>query len=189
MTCIAAVKHKKRIVIGADSAGIALGNLGLQLRSDVKVFTRKSENGRLWGFGFTSSFRMGQLLRYKLELPEVPPKEDLLEFMVTRFIESLRKCLRDGGYAKKEHEVEEGGNFIVAFGDELFEIGSDFQVAQAAHPFLAVGCGEQIALGALVTSLNVAPVDKAEAHVERALLAAERFSAGVRAPFHLVVVE
>lgn len=187
MTCIAAVKHKGKVVIGGDSAGVDR-SLGLQLRADVKVFTRTDDNGVEWGFGFTSSFRMGQVLRYKLELPEVAPKKDVLEFMVERFVEAVRKAMREAGCMHKENEVEEGGNFLVGFKGELFEVQSDFQVAQPLHPFAACGCGADLALGALAASLVIEPDGEGTAHVERALRAAEQFSAGVRAPFHVVTV-
>ena len=63
MTCIAAIKHEGKVYIGADSA--AGKGTYLTLRADEKVF----KNGK-FGFGFTSSFRMGQLLRYRLSPPE-----------------------------------------------------------------------------------------------------------------------
>ena len=67
MTCIVAWLEDEKICIGGDSAGVAVYNM--QIRADEKVF----KNGEMV-FGFTSSFRMGQLLRFSLILP--PKKEN-----------------------------------------------------------------------------------------------------------------
>jgi hypothetical protein len=60
----------------------------------------------------------------------------------------------------------------------------DYQVGLAADQFDAAGCGEQIARGALYATQDV-PLLGHE-RVELALQAAERHSAGVRAPFHIM---
>ena len=102
-------------------------------------------------------------------------------FMATTFIDSLRSCLKEGGYAEKEKDVERGGTFLVGIGSALFCIESNYQVAIPSVGFDAVGCGADLALGSLHTSaqLDLDPVDR----LNRALSAAEQFSAGVRAPF------
>lgn len=83
MTCIVGMVEGGRVWIGGDSAGVA--ELELTVRADEKVFT----NGP-YVFGFTSSFRMGQLLRYKLKPPKPPRFGDLMAFMVNDFIEAVR---------------------------------------------------------------------------------------------------
>jgi hypothetical protein len=54
-----------------------------------------------------------------------------------------------------------------------------------ADGFAAVGCGDQIAHGALFASSTLKGADR----VRLALTAAERFSAGVRGPFHIESLE
>ncbi|AGL18763.1 hypothetical protein [Actinoplanes sp. N902-109] len=172
MTAIVGLVAGKRVLIGGDSAGVA--GMSLTVRADAKVF-RKDR----YLFGFTTSFRMGQLLRYSLTLPR--PDGDLDAFMATTFIDALRDCLKTGGWAMKDNEREEGGTFLVGVKGRLFAIHDDYQVAQAADGYAAVGCGDQIALGALhaTEGLGLEPRHR----VLRALAAAERFSAGVRGPF------
>ena len=64
---------------------------------------------------------------------------------------------------------------------QLFVVESDYQVGVTADSYAAVGCGADIALGALYgTAGSDMPPRK---RVTTALRAAERFSAGVRAPF------
>jgi ATP-dependent protease HslVU (ClpYQ) peptidase subunit len=172
MTAIVGLTQSGSVYIGGDSAGVS--GLSLTVRADAKVF-RKNR----YLFGFTTSFRMGQLIRYSLTLPK--PTGDLDRFMATTFIDAVRDCLKAGGWAAKENDREEGGTFLVGVRGQLFAVHDDYQVAKAADGFAAVGCGDQIALGALYATAGTALGPRRR--VKKALAAAERFSAGVRGPF------
>ena len=172
MTCIVGLLDNGVVYIGGDSAGVT--GYGLTVRADEKVFI----NGD-FVMGFTSSFRMGQLLRYSLKPPKYHPDIDLVEYMVTDFISAVRECLKTGGYAKKDKEVEQAGTFLVGFKGKLFKIDSDYQVGISALAFDACGCGENIALGSMYSNSSLSPADR----ITLALEAAEQFSAGVRRPF------
>jgi ATP-dependent protease HslVU (ClpYQ) peptidase subunit len=176
MTAIVGLVDGGRVIIGGDSAGVA----GLQSteRADVKVF-----NNGPYVMGFTTSFRMGQLLQYAL-VPPKPPRRDVFGFMVTEFIDAVRDCLKSGGYASKDSDVESGGTFLVGVHGSLYEIGSDYQVGIPADGYAAVGCGDDVALGALFATRGSDLT--AEERVTAALLAAAHHSAGVRGPFALV---
>lgn len=178
MTCIVAYSHGGRVHIGGDSAGVA--GYSLVQRADEKVFA----NGD-YVFGFTTSFRMGQLLRYRFAPPRCHPGDDLTRFMSTDFVDAVRKCLKDYGFANIKEGVERGGRFIVGVGDQIFQIHHDFQVGRSIHPYDACGCGEDLALGALAVLSKDAEKDGDEV-VRRALAVAETFSGGVRGPFNLV---
>jgi ATP-dependent protease HslVU (ClpYQ) peptidase subunit len=171
MTCIVGLSTKGKVFIGGDSAGVSGWNL--EVRKDSKVFRNGS-----FVFGFTSSFRMGQLLRYKFEAPEINT-DDIYKYMVTSFVDSIRDCFKGGGYASKEKEQESGGVFLVGLKDRLFEVDSDYQVGESLNGIASCGCGDQIAKGSLFSSRGKSP----EARVRTALEAAESFSAGVRGPF------
>jgi hypothetical protein len=164
--------------MGGDSAGV--GGYALTVRADLKVF----RNGPML-FGFTSSFRMGQLLRYALKVPLHDPDVDIDRYMVTTFVDAVRECLKTHGFAKKTNEVEEGGTFLVGYRGQLFGIQDDYQVARQADRFDAVGCGYEIARGALFATEHMSGRNR----VQMALEAAERFSAGVRGPFHIECLE
>lgn len=142
MTCIIGMVHGGKAWIGGDSAGVAGYNI--TTRADTKVF----RNGP-YVIGFTSSFRMGQLLQYNLTVPEQAEGVDDMRHMVTVFIPAVRQCLKDGGFLKKNSDVESGGSFLVAYRGQLYEVGSDFQVGQTVDNMAAVGCGEEVALGAM----------------------------------------
>lgn len=175
MTCIVAIKKDGAVYMGADSA--AVGGLSLTVRADPKIY----KNGD-YIFGFTSSFRMGQLLGHAF-VPPFPYKHlglTIEKFMSTVFVDAVRKCLKDGGYARKDNETESGGLFLVGFEGRIFRIDSDYQVGESSHDFESVGCGSDIALGALWALHEDVPPS---ARIRVALAAAEQFSAGVRGPF------
>ena len=102
--------------------------------------------------------------------------------MSTLFIDAIRKCLKDGGYATTDNNAEVGGTFLVAFEGRLFVVYSDYQVAENVSGYDAVGCGSDIAMGSLHTSHNHTTLYPKQ-RLEAALQAAEEFSAGVRGPF------
>lgn len=175
MTCIVALKCQDgSVLMGADSAGV--GGLYLQTRMDPKIYRVGATL-----IGFTTSFRMGQLLGYKLKIPDHDPRSDIAKFMATDFVDACRTCLKEGGYAAKKEEVETGGTFLVAYRGRIFEIESDYQCAERVDQYNAIGCGFDLALGSLFTS-NDTQWDP-RARITRALEAAAAYSAGVRPPF------
>ena len=174
MTCIVGVVEGDKVFIGGDSAGVS--GWDMTVRADQKVF----RNGPMV-FGFTSSLRMGQILRYALSIPEHDPCVSLDKYMVTTFIDAVRECLKAKGFAKKTNEQEEGGIFLVGYKGRLFKIEADYQVGITSRGYEAAGCGQAYALGVLYAT----PKLKARARVALALKAAEDGSAGVRAPFHI----
>ncbi|MEU1355333.1 hypothetical protein ABZ410_15740 [Streptomyces cinnamoneus] len=140
MTVIVGLVHEDQVYIGGDSAGV--GGCRLTIRKDPKVFC----NGP-YAMGFCGSFRMGQLLHHAFKAPK--PKGELDRFMTTKFVNKLRACLKEAGWARKESEQEQGGTFLVGIYGRLFIVYGDYQVAEPADGYAAVGCGNEFALGAL----------------------------------------
>jgi ATP-dependent protease HslVU (ClpYQ) peptidase subunit len=180
MTCIVGLKNKGRVIIGGDSAGVD-GGFGMYIRADQKVWTKDE-----FAFGFTTSFRMGQLLRYNLSLPKRHPDTDLMKWMVTDFIDAVRSCLKTGGFAAKLNDVEQAGTFLVGHAGRLFRVENDYQVGEMLAEYDACGCGESYAKGALYATA-ASDLDP-DSRVALALNAAMQMSAGVRAPFTVVSV-
>lgn len=176
MTCVVALRHENKIYVGCDSAGV--GGYSRSNRLDPKIY-RVSE----MLIGFTTSFRMGQLLGYSLTPPRHHSDVAVENYMATAFINAVRDCLKAGGWAEKEKEQERGGNFLVAFKGRIFEVQSDYQVAENAEPYNAVGCGVDLALGSFHTSHRWSQSPKER--IELALEAAAAFSAGVYPPFRI----
>lgn len=141
MTCIAAIVEDGKIIMGGDRAGSDGWNI--ETRTSPKVF----QNGE-FVMGFTTSFRMGQLLEHSFVPPQFVEGEKLMTYMVKRFITEAQRCLVTGGFCKNEGPWK-GGNFLVGVRGHLFHIESDFQVAEIIRPHTAVGSGESVAIGAL----------------------------------------
>lgn len=176
MTCIVGLIQGDDIWMGGDSAGVDVRRLEIRSRKDTKVF---EVDGKFL-IGYTSSFRMGQLMRFGFSPPSQEGKAADYEYMCTVFIDAIRKRLKDGGYAKVKDGREEGGQFLVGYRGRLYTIHEDFQVGETSDEFDAVGCGADYALGSLYSRKN--PLDPKWSILE-ALKAAEYFSAGVRRPF------
>jgi hypothetical protein len=172
MTAIAGFVDNGKVWIGGDSAGVA--GFDLTVRADSKVF----QNGEFL-FGFTSSFRMGQLLRFSFTPPVMKQGQDLYAYMVTDFVNAVRDCLKAGGYANKKDEEERGGTFLVGVRGRLFKIEGDYQVGEPLGGYDACGCGDQIIAGALFATSGMDPAGR----MKLALKAAQNHSAGVRGPF------
>lgn len=171
MTCIIGIVNDEKIYMGADSLGSA--GCHCVTRKDVKVFKKND-----FIFGYTSSYRMGQLIRFNFTPPKIHEEQDVFEYMVVEFIPELRTCLKNGGFTKINNNEETGGAFLVGFKKRLFMIDNDFQVGEAMANYDSVGCGYEIALGSLFSTTG-----KPKNRILTALCAAEEFSNGVRKPF------
>lgn len=175
MTVIVGYKHKgvggkKDIVyIGGDSLGAS--GYDITERVDEKVFVVHGI-----AYGFTSSYRMGQILRYHSE--EIVSElryVDLFAYIVTELIPMWKRIMKDHGYMTISNNNEKGGEFLVGIDGRLFKISSDFQVGESLDRYSATGCGRSYALGYLYsTSIKDNPVIV----VNRAVKAAIKFSGG-----------
>lgn len=61
----------------------------------------------------------------------------------------------------------------------LYTVEEDFQLGEPACGYDSVGCGSDIAMGSLYSTVGQPPQER----LNKALCAAEAFSAGVGAPF------
>jgi ATP-dependent protease HslVU (ClpYQ) peptidase subunit len=178
MTCIVGLVENGKVYIGADSAGAS--GYSLMVRKDRKVFR---VNDVL--IGGTTSFRMLQLLQYSFVMPEYDLHTDLDKYMSTAFIDAVRQCLKDGGYATRSSDQESGGQFLVGFRGRLFYVGEDYQVGESLDGYDAVGCGSEAAKGAMFATHAIQPNKR----IELALQASERHNIGVRGPFHIEMLQ
>lgn len=166
MTVVVGMVEGSRVYMGADSQGS--NGWDKRYRVDKKVF---EAHGIL--YGFTSSYRMGQILKYhslKFDIPS-PDEVDPYEFVVLTMIPMWKSILAEHGFGKTEQGVTSGGVFLVGFHGRLFRIESDFQVAEHVRPYESVGCGEQYALGALYAAdqFDVSVTEKISVAIEAAM--------------------
>ena len=177
MTCIVALKHNGKIYMGADSAAVA--GYSVNKMANPKLF----KIGDML-VGYTSSFRMGQLLEHKF-CPPLNERDSDYAYMVIDVVEEVRKLFKDFGYANVENNEETAGTFIIGYRGELYKMSLDYSVLQFDRDYMATGCAQDIALGALYTGADFPP----RMRLTQALSAAAEFSAGVCEPFTFLEIE
>lgn len=163
MTCIVAAVRNGIGVMGSDS----LGSNG-QTKNEYlhgKIVSKEIptlEGGKPILMGFTSSFRLGDLIRHSLTPPVF--SGDAYEWMVSSFIPRLKADLKDAEYDVKGN----GCNFLVIIDNRVFEVQDDFSVLEAANGYASVGSGEVVALGAMFTLKNHSALEIAKSGLEAA---------------------
>lgn len=172
MTCIIGLEHAGNVYIGADSAAVS----GWEVQETLlpKVFQRD-----VFLIGYTTSFRMGQLLWQHLDVRAQHDDEGDTTYIICGFIEAVRECLKKHGYAKVDNNVEAGGCFLVGHKDKLYRASDGYGITRAADRFTAIGCGDEYALGAMRALASLGPVER----IEKSLAIAAHFSGGVMGPF------
>ena len=172
MTCIVGFVSGQEVHLGCDSLASYCNHE--VIRRNPKIF--KKDN---MIFGFTSSFRMGQVLQYKLAIPTFNGStKDVFKYMCTEFIDSVIECF--------ECNKTESGTFLVGFKGQLFKIESDFNVAQSIDNFDACGCGDIAALSAMDALLKYNSSIKSDELLIKALKTVAKYVPGVSAPFHFL---
>lgn len=183
MSCIVGLTYDNAVYIGGDSA--SLSGYDVVVSGVPKVF--RSEP---FVIGYTSSWRMGQILQHHMPFDDMekPQIGDSLQaFMVRIFVEKVREIFTSFGYAKIENNEEKAGQFLVGCYGHLYNIGPDYQVMEVVNGIDACGAGESYALGALYAtkSTQLTPFQR----LDMALEAAAEFCAAVRPPFHIEVAK
>lgn len=175
MTCIIGLSEDNKVYMGGDSASAASDSWICRPTAIEKVFHQPP-----FLFGCATSFRMMQLLRY--QLPSIPEQDYVgsdEEYLVREFINPVRELFKEHGYAKVKDNEEEGGVFLVGYRGQLYRIGFDFQVNSCRDGLRTLGCGAELALGAMKALEHFPPRER----IERSLEIAAYFSGGVMPPF------
>lgn len=178
MTCIVGLISDEGVYMGSDSE--TSNGHSKRIVKNPKVF----RNGDFL-IGFTSSWRMGQLLQYEFVPPVICSETDLLEYMVTKFVPKIRSVFKESGFSNINNNVEEGGTFIVGVKGRLFRIEDNYQVEECVYPYTSCGNGYLAAFGSLFSTEGQPALER----VEKALEAAAEFAVGVRAPFKIEFLE
>lgn len=181
MTCIVGLTDGKTTWIGADSLGS--NGYSKTVRRDKKLFKLQDTSSAI--LGYTSSFRMGQLLMYANDLIDKRDEPSIdHKYIVTKFIPNIINLFENGGYNRTFSGEKKGGEFLFAYKGKLFKIQSDYQVGESFDNYDACGCGEDFALGSLSTTedSNLTPIER----IHKALQSATKFSTGVSAPYYII---
>ena len=189
MTCIVALIHENKVLLGGDAAASDDKSGLIFQRTDPKVF----KVGQ-YGVGFVDSFRMGQILQYSWTPPVYKPTagyRNIDKFMRTRFVESVKEAFQEHGYGKfgnsAPEDGDEGGIFIIAVQGvgRIFTMDTDFHISEVDVNYMAEGAGQELALGSLFSTPTIKTPRK---RVRMALEAAAKFNMAVRPPFTIIEV-
>jgi hypothetical protein len=135
-------------------------------------------------------------VRWHLPWSELDPVCDEPEgWLIARLIPAMRLVLEAHGVPgdrgpddKDEPEPNTiQGNFLIAVGGRLFEIGTQWQVSESAYGVAAIGSGSLAALGAfcaLSSSEDLTPAVR----IDAVLSAAEQWTTSVSRPFTTLFV-
>lgn len=187
MTCVIGFTDRKSGVswIGGDS----LGSDGYVKSAEMPAKVFRNEMLRNVLIGGTTTFRHLDLLKYSEdlfdEIDSLKKTEIDHKFMVTKFIPKVIRLFEDGIVG--EEKINRGGNFIVVTPRRVFEVQNDYSVLEPESGMCAVGCGYQVAMGSLFTTMNmnIAPQER----IIMALEAAEQCCCGVQRPFRILCTD
>lgn len=177
MTCIVGIETENGIIMGADSCGASGWDYMI---SDIK----KVFNADNFLIGATTSFRMSQLLQYKLKVPTKPDGQEDFEYMCTTFIDTVLSLFKDNNFTEYKNGRPSGGDFLVGYNNKIYKVFEDFQVNRnKIFNFNSCGGGDRYALGSLYSTKDLFIEDKDR--VLKALDTASKFSNGVFPPFYI----
>lgn len=185
MTCIIGYIDAKESCVWTGCDSLGSNGYTKAVEHQPKIFRNDTLKNVV--MGSTSTFRHIDLLKYSTglfdEIDKYKNTDIDHKYMVTKFIPKVRKLFNDGVYEKET--TKNGANFIVGVKDKLFEIQCDYSVLQPELEFCSVGCGEDVAMGSLITTKNDEDISIPE-KIEQALFAAETYCCGVQRPFRII---
>ncbi len=178
MTCIVGITDGESVTLGADSAaGTGEEIYTLETR---KVFARGP-----YLFGVSGSFRVGQIMRFRAELPEPPPSTDLEPFLIRELVPAIRRVVTEEGAAGSGPTIL-GAKTTILLGcrGQLWCVTNNLTVIRES-PFAAIGSGRLRAYGAL-HALQASATEPSRRRLELALEAAAAYTANVRPPWYFI---
>ena len=149
MTCIIALRDKDTgcVYLAGDKLG-SNGNTKAIFK-DPKIF----QIGHFY-FGYTTSFYMGQLLKYTWTQPCKTMHQEDDEYIFREVVPSLRKLFVDNKFGKDQRDHEpDFGQFIMVYKGRIFSVQDNLSLLEC-DDFASVGCGEFHAAGAVDALVN-----------------------------------
>lgn len=181
MTVVVGLQTNDGVLFGADSATLAGWDVRHHGPETAKLWTQ----GR-FVFGHSGDVRWAQLLRYVWEPPE-PPETVTLGWLIRTVATSMRDIAKQYDCLVKPKETEPAvlqSSFLFAIDGRIYRLFANFTVMPVEHGYDALGCAEDLALGALyATEGRTDP----ETRVRLALEAAAAHNAAIRGPFTYLV--
>lgn len=180
MTCIIAYKFDDVVYIGGDSIAADMDTYSKDIIINPKVF----KNGKFL-IGYTTSFRIGQLLEYTLIPPKKNKKQDVMQYLCNNFIDEIRRLFVDNGYDMLKSNSG-GGTFLFAYKGDIYLVQNDYSILIVDTAYNAVGSGYKAALAAMNVLEEIDPKCKRyspEEKLQIAFRAVEKHNNSVAGPF------
>lgn len=171
MTCI--IAHTDGV--SSFLAGDKLGSNGFTktVQTEPKVFEKEfiklhddglTRTKEVMALGYTTSFRMGQLLNYNLNLPEQDASQTFSQYLVLKVIPIIRQMFKEEWGARDASQDVGGGQFIILHNHTIYEVQEDFSVLQPKTRITAVGSGTYHAIAAMQAYIEVENESKKPLH-------------------------
>ncbi|HBN4943549.1 TPA: hypothetical protein L2Y74_001326 [Escherichia coli] len=172
MTCI--IAHTDGVT--SFIAGDKLGSNGFtkSVQTEPKVFEKEfikinddaglTRTKEIMAIGYTTSFRMGQLLTYSLNLPQQDANETFPQYLVLKVIPIIRQMFKEEWGSRDPSQEVGGGQFIILHNHTIYEVQEDFSVLQPKTRITAVGSGTYHAIAAMQAYIEVENESKVPLH-------------------------
>lgn len=144
MTCIVGLECSDGAIIAGDFCGS--DGFSYQTMVPSKVF---KHSGMM--FGYTSTFRFGQIIEHILNNNTLHPPtnvEDTYRWLVMEFVPRLRQVLVDSNYT-----IERGCNAVVVVNSQAWELQNDLSILRNDAGLCTVGCGCDHSEASILTQL------------------------------------
>lgn len=179
MTCVVGIEYDGRVYMASDSSSVSGWD-------KTSISFPKMFYVRGLMIGYTSSFRMGQILEYELDVPARASGESKIGYIIKSVVPAIRSVLKDHGYMGSDSERREyGGQLMIGCDGELFVVHSDFQVSRNSCGYAAIGVGAAYAYGSMFSSGNLAGDASPDVRLHEAMTAAAEFCIGVSGPISI----
>jgi len=183
MTCVVGLVVGGAVYMGSDSMSVA----GWET---TRATTPKVARVGPYLIGSAGSWRLINLLHHAFD-PPAPPRtaKALRHFIPIRFVDSLRKCLKDGGWLHVENAQQTAKETAILVGvhGRLFLVGADLCAIEFHEGYAAEGSGSHVALGSLHTTGQLGTIHP-KARVRLALQAAAAHDMGVQGPVKILEI-
>jgi hypothetical protein len=177
MTCIIACKHEGKIHMIGD----IMGSDGF-VKDKFNLLSKVFKCGDFL-IGYTSSFRMGQILQYNWSAPEQGSGTDDDTYIFRDVVRSFKTCFDNNFYGQKDSTEFQAGEFLVGWKGRLFKMQNNLSLLEL-NEFGSAGCGEYHAIASMKTQQMFGiNADDPLGFLESALSIAEDSVSGVSAEY------
>lgn len=128
MTCIVAMVENGVVHMAGDKCGS--NGYTKRIVGKPKIFINKN-----FIIGYTTSFRMGQLLEFTWCPPEQLNSQSDNVYIYKTVVDSMKQLLKKDGFATDTN----GGSFLFGYKGKLYEMQDDFSIFE--QQIASVGCG------------------------------------------------